>query len=263
MKYELLELEYKKHLAMITLNRPELLNALNAELVSEFHGAIDEVGRNRNVRTLIITGQGRGFCSGADVTRWPEARPQEDQPTRTNSVGPGIIELAPHLRSIPQPVIAAVNGIAAGAGLGVALAADFRVASQHARFSAIFVKRSLVPDTGTSYTLAKLVGHGIASEMALTGKIYNASWALEKGLVNSIVSAPDLITTAEELGNDIANNPPMTVRAIKRLVDSWYENLNDVVVRETLGNSDSASSEDRKEAVRAFMENRTPTFHDR
>lgn len=263
MNYELLELEYEDHLAILTLNRPELLNALNAELVSEFHTAIDEIGDNQNVRTLIITGQGRGFCSGADVTRWPEARSQDNQTATTASVGRGIVELAPHLRSIPQPVIAAVNGIAAGAGLGVALAADFRIASQHARFSAIFVRRSLVPDTGTSYTLAQLVGHGVASEMALAGRIYDAPWALQKGLVNSIVPAQDLLTTAKDIANDIANNPPITVRAIKRLIDSWDENLNDVIIRETLGNSDSSSSEDRKEAVRAFMENRIPTFHDR
>ena len=263
MDYEVLNLERREHVAIITLNRPEIMNALSPQLTAEFHRVLDEVGGEKDIRAIVITGNGRGFCSGADVTSWAEARADGQRAPAVSDDPRGIVELAPHMRKIPQPVIAAVNGVAAGAGLGVALAADFRIGSEHARFSSIFVKRSLVPDTAASYTLPKLVGHGVAAEMALTGNIYDAQWALEKGLVNRIVPANELLDTAISLANDIANNPPIVVRSIKRLIDSWYEDLDDVIIRERVGNGDATGSEDKTEAVRAFIEKRKPVFQGR
>ena len=209
--YELLSLERTGHVATITLNRPEKLNALNPPLVAEFHEALDEIASEEDIRVVIVTGAGRGFCSGADVNRQLESLQGTAAPAPE---GPGITALAPHLQRIPQPVIAAVNGVSAGAGFGVALASDIRIASEAARFSCIFVKRSLVPDTGSSFTMSRLLGKGLAMEMALTGSIYDAQWALEKGLVNTVVPADRLLDAAMELAQTIASNPPICVRSI-------------------------------------------------
>ena len=127
-------------------------------------------------------------------------------------------------------------------------------------FSAIFVKRSLVPDTSSSYTLPMLVGHGISSEMMLTGNIYNASWGLRVGLVNEVVPQNQLMDRALSLANDIAGNPPITVRSIKRILSTWYEDLSKVVEQEKSANIPSSRSKDRTEAVRSFLEKRLPNF---
>ena len=260
--YELLKLDREGHVATVTLSRPEKLNALSAELVAEFHAVLDEIDAENDIRAVVLTGAGRGFCSGADVNRQLESlegRQSESSAPR----GPGITALGPHIRRINQPVIAAVNGVAAGAGLAIALASDIRIASEEARFSCIFVKRSLVPDTGASYTLPRLVGHGVAMEMALTGNIYNAPWALEKGLVNRVVPANKLLVEALALANDIASNPPICVRSIKQLLNNHDEDLLDILPKESAANIPSTGSEDRLEAVRSFLEKRTPVFHGR
>lgn len=259
--YELLKLDRDGHIATITLNRPEKLNALSPQLTAEFHAALDELSDERDIRAVMLTGAGRGFCSGADVNSLLDS-PEERQESAT-SQGPGITELAPHLRRIPQPVIATVNGLAAGAGLAIALASDIRIASQAARFSCIFVKRSLVPDAGTSYTLPRLVGHGIAMEMALTGNIYDAQWALEKGLVNRVVPADKLMEEATALANDIASNPPICVRSIKELLNGHDEDLLDILQKESAADIYAADSEDRLEAIRSFLEKRQPVYKGR
>ena len=149
MDYNNLQIQIDKHIATITLNRPSVLNALSANLTSELHQALDELGANKNVWVIILTGSGRGFCSGADVSEWGKS----DRPVPTRP----LVELGIHIRETPQPVIAAINGIAAGAGLTIAISSDMRIASSDARFSSIFVKRSIVLDTGASFLLPKLV----------------------------------------------------------------------------------------------------------
>jgi 2-(1,2-epoxy-1,2-dihydrophenyl)acetyl-CoA isomerase len=260
--FELLKLELAGHVATITLNRPERLNALDPRLTAELHAALDSVAAENDIRAVILTGTGRGFCSGADVSRQLDSLEgrESDSPVPP---GPSLTELAPHIRRIPQPVIAAVNGVAAGAGLAISLASDIRIASEEARFSCIFVKRSLVPDTASSYTLSQLVGPGIASEMALTGNIYDAQWALEKGLVSKVVPAASLLDEARALANDIAANPPLCVRSIKQLLHRHGEDLEDILPMEHAANAPSTGTEDRLEAVRAFLEKRQPVFHGR
>jgi len=260
--YELLKVDRTDHVATITLNRPEKLNALTPQLTAEFHAALDVIDAEENIRAVVLTGAGRGFCSGADVNRQLESL-EGRQSQSPAPQGPGITALAPRIRRINQPVIAAVNGVSAGAGLAIALACDIRIASEEARFSCIFVKRSLVPDTGASYTLPRLVGHGIAMEMALSGNIYNASWALEKGLVNSVVPADKLMDEAIALANDIASNPPICVRSIKQLLNGYDEDLVDILPKESAANTPATDSEDRLEAVRSFLEKRPPVFKGR
>ena len=257
--YETLMMERSGYVVTITLNRPDKLNALSEQLTAELHSALDQVAADNEVRAVVLTGAGRGFCSGADVGRQLSSL-EGQQPT---SQGPGVTELGPHIRRVPQPVIAAVNGVAAGAGLSIALASDIRIASEEARFSSIFVKRALVPDTGASHTLPRLVGHGIAMEMALTGNVYDAPWALKVGLVNRVVPAERLMEEALSLAGDIAANPPLAVRSTKQLIYQLDQSLDDILSLESAANALYRDSEDRLEAVRSFLEKRPPIYKGR
>tara|TARA_B100000315_G_scaffold186383_1_gene175769 strand:- start:1449 stop:2258 length:810 start_codon:yes stop_codon:yes gene_type:complete len=266
MNYEALFLERSGHIAILTLNRPEKLNALNNQLNRELHMALDEVaGEFPDTRVLIITGTGRGFCSGADVGDQAEAlsRSQKQGPPQYETeaaFNESILALGPHIPQIPQPVIAAVNGVAAGAGLSIALASDIRVASDKARFSCIFVKRSLVPDNGASYFLPALAGMGVAAEMALTGRVYDAQWAHRVGLVNMVVPAEQLMEEAKSLAQEIAANPPLAVRATKQLLTSHVPDLHRVARVEYEANAPFRNGEDRREAIISFLEKRQPVY---
>jgi 2-(1,2-epoxy-1,2-dihydrophenyl)acetyl-CoA isomerase len=262
-KFEHIALERKDHLAVITLQRPDRLNALNRQMAQELHDAFDLLaGEFPAIRAVVITGAGRGFCSGADVGDM-SARMAAGGDRDPNNPDPGpsiTMKLAPHLREIPQPVIAAVNGVAAGAGLGIALACDIRIASDTARFTSVFVKRSLVPDAGVSEILGALAGPGIAAEMSYTGRVYDAAWALSKGLVNDIFPADELLSQAEALAQEIAANPPLAVKAIKALQNSHYADLQTVIETEHRANDALRGTADQTEAVQAFLEKRAPNF---
>ena len=261
-EFQHIALERHDHLAVLTLQRPDRLNALNREMGLELHAALDQLaGEFPETRVVIITGAGRGFCSGADVGDMPKRMASGDRAAGTLDEGPSItMRLAPHLREIPQPIIAAVNGVAAGAGLGIALSCDIRIASESARFSSVFVKRSLVPDAGVSEILGALVGPGIAAELAYTGRVYDAPWALEKGLGNRVVPADELLAQAESLALEIAANPPLAVKATKALLNSHYPDLNRVIETEHRANDPVKGTSDQMEAIQAFLEKREPKF---
>ena len=269
MSYEFLRLERSGHLATITFNRPEKLNALSRGFTRELNAALDEVAAEfPDIRVLILTGEGRGFCSGADVGGQAESidRPPGSRPQPTDGDDPklySIPHLAPHIRRIPQAVIAAVNGVAAGAGLSIALASDIRIASEVARFSCLFIKRSLVPDAAASYTIAAVAGVGVAAEMALTGGIYNAEWAYRVGLVNRLVPADKLMDEARSLGEEIASNPPLCIKATKHLLYSWGPEMGNLVEVELEANAPMNGSEDKREAVVSFVEKRAPVYKGR
>ena len=261
-EFQHIALERHDQLAVLTLQRPDRLNALNREMGLELHAALDQLaGEFPEIRVVIITGAGRGFCSGADVGDMPKRMASGDRAAGTLDEGPSItMRLAPHLREIPQPIIAAVNGVAAGAGLGIALSCDIRIASESARFSSVFVKRSLVPDAGVSEILGALGGPGSAAEMAYTGRVYDAPWALEKGLVNRVVPAGELLAPAESLALEIAANPPLAVKATKALLNSHYPDLNRVIETEHRANDPVKGTSDQMEAIQAFLEKREPKF---
>ncbi|MCH8989451.1 MAG: enoyl-CoA hydratase/isomerase family protein [Chloroflexi bacterium] len=265
-EFQHIALQRHGQVAVVTLQRPDRLNAINRQMAQELHDVFDLVaGEFPETRVLVITGAGRGFCSGADVSDMAKrmADPMEADLGHSVSAdqGPSLtMRLAPHLREIPQPVIAAVNGVAAGAGLGIAVSCDIRIASDSARFSAVFVKRSLMPDAGVSQILGALTGPGIAAEMTLTGRVYDAQWALAKGLVNQVVPAEELMSQAESLAGEIAANPPLAVRATKALFNSHYPDLNQVIEAEHRANDAVRGTADQKEAVQAFLEKREPKF---
>ena len=260
--FQHIELQRRGHVAVITLQRPDRLNALNRQMGLELHEVLDLLaGEFPAVRAVVITGAGRGFCSGADVGDMPKRMAEAGAKGDNADDGPSItMRLAPHLREIPQPVIAAVNGVAAGAGLGIALACDIRLASDTARFTSVFVKRSLVPDAGVSQILSALAGPGIAAEMAFTGRIYDAQWALAKGLVNQVFPAEELMSQAESLAQEIAANPPLAVKATKELFNSHYPDLDQVIMTEHRANDPVRGTADQTEAIQAFLEKREPKF---
>ena len=144
--------------------------------------------------------------------------------------------------------------------MGLALSCDIRVGSESARFTSVFVKRSLVPDAGVSQLLGMLVGPGVASEMALTGKVYDSHWALEKGLLNKVVPEEELLEHAKSMAAEIAANPPLAVKATKELMNRHYPDLKNVIELEHLANEAVRGTADQKEAVQAFLEKREPNF---
>lgn len=246
------------HVAVLRLNRPEKLNAIDRAMSADIHAALDELdGLFPELRVVVLTGSGRGFCSGADLAlaaanlAGGKVKPVE---------GRHVSDIAPRLRRLPQPVIGAINGVAAGAGLSIALACDLRIAADEARFSCMFIKRSLIPDTAASYTLQRLLGPGLAAEMALTGRIYDAAFALRTGMVNATYPADRLMPEALAMAAEIAANPPLAVRATKTLLDQYAMDLEQAVIRETEANHAVENTQDRRESVLAFLEKRAPVF---
>lgn len=262
-KYEKLSFKKINYTGVITFRRGEVMNALNREITLEFHSLLEKLPEMfPEIRVVVITGEGRGFCSGADLSRMA-SQGSENRKLPGDSSGQSgnrIQELASSIRRIPQPVIAAVNGAAVGAGFSIALACDIRIASEEAKFSAIFVRRGLVPDTAVSSTLSEIAGHSVAAEMCLTGRIYDAEWAKSYGLVNHIVKPQFLMSEALKFAEDISSNPPLAVRNTKQLLRSGYRDWVDTVSDEDHYGSPLYDTYDQKEAVEAFLEKRDPIY---
>jgi enoyl-CoA hydratase len=247
---------------LLTLRRPERLNALSWELIDEIHETLREVGRDRSVRVLVMTGEGRGFCSGLDITGatiFGDHDTVETVLDRQEKVA----GLALALRALPQPVISAVNGAAAGGGLAIALASDVRIASPAARFNVAFVRIGLSGcDVGVSHLLPRIVGLGMASELMLTGRLIDADEALRIGLVNRVVEADALLETAAEVAAEIARNAPFAVRMTKQVLHRNVDagSLESAIELENRTQVLAAHTTDGAEALHAFLEKREPRY---
>ena len=259
--YECMILELVDHVATVTLNRPEKLNAMNWKAYDELEGIFQDLQKDPEVRCIILTGAGRAFCSGDDVQ---EIMVEGGGSERLRSIRPGTTPAAAAILNCDRPVIAAVNGAAVGWGMDVTLLADFRIASEKARFGELFVKRGLVADVGSMLRLPQIVGPQHASELLFTGEIINADRALELGLVMSVVPQDQLLAEANKLARKIADNPPLAVRYLKEgLRRSYYGDFEEVGnwVAQTLGVL--FQTEDHKEGVASFLEKREPHFKGR
>jgi len=275
MQYKTIILEKRSGMAILTFNRPETLNAMNVDMSEETADAIDEIGRDESTRVIIITGAGKGFCSGADV-REELARiaGMQEELGETTEGGPGtiferimqgkptILTIPPRLRGMDKPVIGAINGIAAGGGFSIALACDLRIASEKAKFSMAFILRGLIPDCGGTFFLPKLIGSAKACELVFTGDIIDVNEAERIGLVNNIVPHEKLMETAEELANKLLKRPPIALKYSKRAI---YKGLVEVDLASHLDyeialNRMCTDSEDFKEAVKSFLEKRESVF---
>lgn len=264
MTYKCLLLDVKDRVATLTLNRPERLNALGDTLREDLLDAILKCGDDDGVGAIVITGAGRGFCSGGDVKSMSE-RDQAGQSTTTaEALGPLRDRCILAMRDCPKPIIAAVNGAAAGAGMNLALACDIRIASATARFSQAFVKRGLPPDWGGSWFLPRVVGMAKACELIFTGDTIDAAEALRLGIVNSVAAPEALMDEAHALARRIAAGPPVALRLAKRAIYRNLEcDLRAGLEFETFAQGVCKNTEDGKEGVKAFMEKRAPVFRGR
>jgi len=249
----------------VVLNRPDRLNALEAESVEQLHRAFDAIARDSATRVVILRGEGNHFCAGADLAGHGVA-PTGDgsrSPADWMAVQQHIASLVPRLRALPQPVIAAVHGAAAGGGFALALASDIRVCASDARFNAAFVRVGLSGcDIGVSWLLPRLIGASRAFELLLSGRFVDAAEAHRIGLVLDVVPARQLLDRAEEIAVSIVANSPHGVRMTKKVMWAQLEigSLLAGLALEDATQVGAALTADHREAVSAFAEHRPPRF---
>lgn len=263
--YETLVVErVSDEIVVARLHRPERLNAMSFEMFDEFVTLQRDVDRDPAVRVLVITGSGRAFCAGLDLdlaATLPDMNPGElltGQESWARSIA--------GFRHMEKPVIAAVNGAAAGAGMALALAADIRIASPAARFNAAFIRIGLTGgDVGTSWLLPRIVGFGRALEILMTGRFVAADEALRIGMVTEITAESDLLARALESAELICKNSPFGVRMTKQVLQSNVDasSLDAAIALENRNQVLAFQTEDMREAFNAFREKRDPHFRDR
>lgn len=259
MAYEMVLIEDRDKVRTITLNRPEKLNALVDQLAEELIAAIEEADRDDAVNVILITGAGRGFCAGLDLTQ-TRAPSEPSRWQRLDDLG-WVGRQALVITGASKPVVAAINGAAAGAGLSIALAADVRLMSDGARVTTGYARRGLSPDGGMSYFLPRLVGLTRAADLILSARDVTAEEALRIGLVAAIYPAETFRDEAQAYAARLAANAPMGMTNSKRLLAQSYANPLATQLRTELTLIKQCfQSEDVKEGLRAFAEKRQPVF---
>lgn len=259
-----LRYELNDHVATVTLNRPEVRNALDRRAYDEVESAFRHIHADPDVRVAIVTGADPAFCSGEDVKAMMTGAQKEASVTRLTSGAAGTTPAAAAVLDCSKPVIAAVNGVAVGWGCELALFADIRIASERARLGEIFIKRGLITDVGGLSRLPALVGPEKAAELLFTGDIVDAAEAARIGLVSRVVTHDDLLPAARDLAARIAANPPLAVVAMKeglRRGTGYAHAELGAWVSATLGRL--FQTEDHREGVASFLEKRAPVFRGR
>jgi 2-(1,2-epoxy-1,2-dihydrophenyl)acetyl-CoA isomerase len=258
-----LDIEVDGQIGMLTLNRPEALNAMSPELIGELTVAAAWLADRAPIRALIITGAGRAFCSGGDVNWFKRGVSEEsvDLPSEVRRGAEALHNAIVDIRRIPYPVIAAINGPAAGAGMSLALSADIRIASEDAFLAIAYGRIGAAPDGGMTYFLPRVVGPAKALELALNDPNLDARAALDAGLLTEVVPADELLSRAREKAEKLAAKAPYYVRTAKRLLHESIENsINDHLQLERHGIADSMATEDLRRGVTAFFAGEQPEF---
>lgn len=257
MTYQQITYEVHGNVAVITLNRPERLNAWTPHMASEQADAIERANNDTAIGAIVMTGAGRGFCAGADM----EAEFQTRLSGRQGGDMPAGLDWVALVRR-SKPLIAAVNGAAVGIGLTMILPFDVIVASDKARFGMFFIKMGLVPELASSHFLVQRIGFGRASEMCLSGRLYSAEQASQNGLVDHLVPAGQLLGHSLQLGNEISANPDPQLRMTKELLtrNACATDLEDIQRREMEMLRHCFTTPEHREAVQAFVERRPPKF---
>lgn len=250
-----IRLELADGVATVTLDRPDSLNALNADMRRELLAAFKSLGRDEGIRAVIVTGEGRGFCSGADLRggsgerRFREVLEREYNP------------LIRAIRDLPKPVIAAVNGVAAGAGVSLALACDLVYAAAEARFISAFVKIGLVPDSGSTRALVRAMGRHRAAQLIFSGEPLAANDAQAVGLVNAVLPGAELMGAAHQAAVRLAAGPTRAIAHAKRLINAAEDTgLEESLTFEAALQELAGRTQDHAEGLAAFAEKREPRF---
>lgn len=251
------------HVATITLNRPERMNTISGPMLRQLTERLIEAEADRDVRVVVLTGTGRAFCAGLDLSE--VVRPRQDGDISNVNAGFNDLDLRNTpptvLFNLGKPTICALNGSAAGYGMDTALGCDIRIMAQGAKMAAAFTKRGIVPESGGTWFLPRLIGWSKAAELIFTGRTLSADQCLEMGLVSQVVPDAELAGAARALALEIAANAPMAVQASKKMMRMGLgEGFSDHVHHVFLQLLPLMRSQDAAEGMRAFMEKRTPNF---
>jgi 2-(1,2-epoxy-1,2-dihydrophenyl)acetyl-CoA isomerase len=259
MPYEHILYESDQGVATITLNRPDVLNSFNRAMAAEVRQALAHAGADAEVRALLLTGAGRAFCAGQDLA---EAMPKEGTaPDLGDIVARGYNPIVRTIRQIDKPVVCAVNGVAAGAGANLSFACDFVLASSDASFIQSFSKIGLVPDTGGTFFLPRLVGLARATALMMLADKVTAADAVAMGLIHRVVDAPKLLEEATAFARQLATRPTRGLGLIKRALNASATNgLDEQLALEAQLQAEAGSTADYREGVKAFLEKRPPVF---
>ncbi len=261
--YNTIQIEIKKSIACITLNRPDKLNSFNVEMHTELSQAFDQIAADKAINAVILTGAGRGFCAGQDLSD-RAVKSDQEAPQAVNlgvSVEKYYNPLIRKISNLDKPVICALNGVAAGAGASIAMACDIVVASNKASFILAFCAIGLVPDSGASWHMIRNLGLARTKALAMLGNKLSAEKALEWGLIWQVSEAEDFLNDAYAIAEQLAAKPPLAVAATKALVNKSFDKvLDQQLEEERMLMQQLGQSEDYKEGVAAFMEKRPATF---
>jgi 2-(1,2-epoxy-1,2-dihydrophenyl)acetyl-CoA isomerase len=257
--YETVLYEKDDGAATISLNRPEKLNAFDATMHDELYRALDSVAEDEEIRCVVLRGEGRGFSAGADLAQI--VKEADGDPDLGEYLRDTYSRLVKRMVRIEKPIIAALHGPVYGAGVGLALACDLRIAAENTKFSVAFIKIGLMPDAGVTFLLPRVVGLGRAMEMSMLGDVVDAEEALRIGLLNKVVAEDSLPQEARTLAEHLAAMPTLALGRIKRALYASFEtDLETALEREAEGQTFCGYTQDHKEGVTAFFEKREPKF---
>ncbi len=266
MDYTTLDLERRNHIAWLTLNRPDALNALSRAMVRELRAFFSGLREDRDTRVVILRGAGRAFCAGLDLKEGAGDVSADGSVSSALYGQREISELVMMMRRAPQPIIAAVHGPACGGGFALALGADVRVAGTSARMNAAFIRLGLSGcDVGVSYFLPRMVGASVAAELLLTGNFIDAARAERLGLVSRVAPDAELTTAAQALADDMLRNSPLGLRLSKECLNASLDagSLEQVIAIEDRNQILCTRTDDFREGVMAFLQKRPAQFEDR
>lgn len=253
--------EIKNGVGIITLNRPDKLNSFTDELTFRLQDALKEMEKSKDVKAIIITGSGRGFCAGQDLQSRSISHEEGVRPSLGDSIRRRYNPIITKIRRMEKPIIAAVNGVAAGAGASLAFACDYRIVAEGVSFIQSFTKVGLVPDSGATFLLPRLIGVTRAFDLMLSADKLEAKEALELGAINKIVAADGLMKEATELAEKLAKGPTKAFALTKRAVNrSIFPDLEELLEYEAQLQEIAGRSDDFAEGVKAFVEKRTPAY---
>jgi len=258
--YSTIQYEVKDSVAWITLNRPDVLNAFNEEMTTDLKNALKEAEKDETTRCLVITGSGRGFCSGQDL----KSHSGEEKRSLKDSLVRRYNPIIRRMRKMDKPIVGMINGVAAGAGCSLALACDMRIMAESASLVEVFIRIGLVPDSGSHWLLVRHLGLAKAFELAALGDKIDAQQALDLGLANKITPDDSLHNETEALARRLAQSPTKAIGMIKRALNkAVHSDLDTILEYESYLQEIASFTDDYNEGVKAFIEKRKPEYKGR